>query len=66
MALGPTQPLTEMSIRNFPGGKGWPARKADILAAICERIVDKMWEALRLTTLSASTACYRDTFCYTR
>jgi hypothetical protein len=25
MALGQTQPLTEMSTRNLPGGKGWPA-----------------------------------------
>jgi hypothetical protein len=30
-ALGSTQPLTEMSIRNLPGGKGRPARKADNL-----------------------------------
>jgi hypothetical protein len=26
MALGSTQPLTEMSTRNLSGGKGWPAR----------------------------------------
>jgi hypothetical protein len=39
MALGSTQPLTEMSTRNFPGGKGRPARKADKFAAICETIV---------------------------
>jgi hypothetical protein len=39
MALGSTQPLTEMSIRNHPGGKGRPARKADNLTAICEPIV---------------------------
>jgi hypothetical protein len=39
MALGSTQPLTEMSTRNLPGGKGWPARKADNLTAICEPIV---------------------------
>jgi hypothetical protein len=25
MALGSTQPLTEMSTRNLPGGKGHPA-----------------------------------------
>jgi hypothetical protein len=37
MAVGSTQPLTEMSTRNFPGGKGRPARKAD-LTAICEPI----------------------------
>jgi hypothetical protein len=34
MALGSTQPLTEMSTRNLPGGKKRPARKADNLAAI--------------------------------
>jgi hypothetical protein len=34
MALGSTQPLTEMSTRNLPGGKGRPARKADNLTAI--------------------------------
>jgi hypothetical protein len=34
MALGSTQPLTEMSIRNLPGGKGRPAHKADNLASI--------------------------------
>jgi hypothetical protein len=39
MALGSTQPLTEMSSKNFPGGKGQPARKADSLTAICEPIV---------------------------
>jgi hypothetical protein len=40
MALGSTQPLTEMSTRNIPGGGGeWrPAHKAD-LTAICEPIV---------------------------
>jgi hypothetical protein len=36
MALGSTQPLTEMSTRNLPGGKKRPARRADILAAIYE------------------------------
>jgi hypothetical protein len=39
MALGSTQPLTEMSTRNLPGGKGQPARKADNLTIICEPIV---------------------------
>jgi hypothetical protein len=34
MALGSTQPLTEMSTRNLPGGKKQLARKADNLAAI--------------------------------
>jgi hypothetical protein len=39
MALGLTQPLTEMSTRNLPGGKGWPVYKADNLITICEPIV---------------------------
>jgi hypothetical protein len=34
MALGSTQPLTEMSTRNLPGGKGRPARGADNLTAV--------------------------------
>jgi hypothetical protein len=45
MALGPTQPLTEMSARNLPGGKGRPARKAD-LTAICEPIVYRKCRSL--------------------
>jgi hypothetical protein len=36
MALGSTQPLTEMSARNLPGDKTRPAREADNLTAICE------------------------------
>jgi hypothetical protein len=39
MSLGSTQLLIEMSTRNFPGGKGRPARKADNLTAICEPTV---------------------------
>jgi hypothetical protein len=34
MAQGLTQPLTEMSTRNFPGGKKRPARRTENLAAI--------------------------------
>jgi hypothetical protein len=41
MALGSTQPLTEMSTRNLPEGEGGPTRKADNLTAICEPIVKK-------------------------
>jgi hypothetical protein len=62
MALGSTQPLTEMSIRNLPGGKGQTAHKANNLTAICEPIVWKMWEPRRLTALWASAVCYRDSF----
>jgi hypothetical protein len=63
MALWSTQPLTEMSTRNIPGGKGRPARKAD-LTEICEPLVYKMWEPQHLTTLWASTACCRDSFTF--
>jgi hypothetical protein len=38
MALGPTQPLKEMSSRNLRGGKWRPARKADSLTVIYEPI----------------------------
>jgi hypothetical protein len=45
MALGSTQPLTEMSTRNLRGGGGGgkkrPACRADNLAAICVPIVWK-------------------------
>jgi hypothetical protein len=36
---GSTHPLTEMSTRNLPGGKGRQARKADNITAICEPVV---------------------------
>jgi hypothetical protein len=62
MALGSTQPLTEMSTRNISGGEGRPARKADNLTAICEPIAYKMWEPQHLSTLWVSTARYRDIF----
>jgi hypothetical protein len=39
MALGSTQPLTEMSTRNLPGIKGRPERKSDNLTSIFESIV---------------------------
>jgi hypothetical protein len=35
MAMGSTQPQTEVSTKNFPGGKKRPARRADNLTAIC-------------------------------
>jgi hypothetical protein len=62
MALGLTQPVTNMSTRNLPGDKGQPARKADNVTTICELIDQKIWEPRRLTTLWASTACYLDSF----
>jgi hypothetical protein len=39
MALGLTQPLTEMSTRNILGAKEQPVRKADSLTAICGPII---------------------------
>jgi hypothetical protein len=41
MALGSTQPLTEMSARNLPGGKKWPVHRADNLTAFCKPNVCK-------------------------
>jgi hypothetical protein len=38
MTLGSTEPLTEMSTTNLPGGKEWTAREANKLSAICELI----------------------------
>jgi hypothetical protein len=65
MALGSTQPLTEMSTRNVPGGK----RAADAQVWQPYRhlwvdCLDKMWEPRRLTILWVSTACYRDSFTF--
>jgi hypothetical protein len=64
MALGPTQPLTEMSTRNLPRGKGWPVHNADNLAAICELTVKKMQEPRSFTTLQASMAHQRNSFTF--
>jgi hypothetical protein len=64
MALGSTQPLTEMSTRNLHGDKGRSPRKADNLTAVCEQIVKKMWVPRRLTSLWASTGCYRNSFTF--
>jgi hypothetical protein len=63
MALGSSQPLTEMSTRNVPGGEGRPARKAD--NHLWADYLDKIWEPRRLTTLCAFTTCYRDSFFFT-
>jgi hypothetical protein len=65
MALGSTQPLTEMSTRNLPGGKGPWARKADNVTAIYDPIVYKMWDPRPHTTQWATSACYRDSFTFT-
>jgi hypothetical protein len=64
MTLGSTLPLTEMSIRNLPGGEGRPARKIDNLTAIRQPIAKKMWEPRCLTILWACTTRYRDSFTF--
>jgi hypothetical protein len=64
MAMGSIQPLTEMSTRNLPGGKGRPARGANNFTAISESTVYKMWEPRRLTTVWAFMDCYRDSFTF--
>jgi hypothetical protein len=38
MVLGSTQPLTEMSTKNFPGSKRRPARKAETLPPSVSRL----------------------------
>jgi hypothetical protein len=60
MALKSTQPLTEMSTKSLPEGKGRPARKADNLTTICEPIAEKMLEPQSFAILWAFMACYRD------
>jgi hypothetical protein len=49
MALGSTQPQTEMSTRNLPGGKELPAQKADNLTAISEPIVYRKCGSLNVS-----------------
>jgi hypothetical protein len=51
MVWGSTQPLTEMSTRNLPGGKGRPAREADNLSAICEPTVWRKCDRLDVSQL---------------
>jgi hypothetical protein len=58
MALGSTQPLTEMTARNFPEGTRRPAREVFNLTAVL--IVWEMWVPRRLTIVWASTDYYRD------
>jgi hypothetical protein len=64
MALGSTQPLTEMSTRDLLGGKERPKRKADNLTSICDSTVYKMWEPQRHKPM-AFMVCYRDIFTFT-
>jgi hypothetical protein len=58
-----TQPLIEMSIRNLPGGEGRPEHKAASPSSL-SLLSRRMWDPRRLTTLWASTACYKDSFTF--
>jgi hypothetical protein len=49
MVLGSTQPLTEMSTRNLPLGKGGPSPKADNFTAICEPTVYRKCGSLNVS-----------------
>jgi hypothetical protein len=64
-----TQSLTEISARSrkimFLGIRARPVVRADNPAAICEPIVQTMWDGQRLTTLYPSKACYGDTLTFT-
>jgi hypothetical protein len=40
MALGSTQPLTEMSTRNFLGGKGGQSVGLTILTPLCSKYLE--------------------------
>jgi hypothetical protein len=64
MALGSTQPLTEMSTRSLPGVKGCQLMRLATSQPSVSRLSRKMWEPWRLTTLWVSTTCYRDSFLF--
>jgi hypothetical protein len=59
MALESSQPLAEMSTTNFPGGKGWPAHKAQNLIVICKPIASTYLSPMSLHGL------YKDSFTFT-
>jgi hypothetical protein len=62
MAPKSIQPVTEMSTRDLPGVKVRPVREADNLPAICEPIVELMWDPGHLATLYANSSYYGDGF----
>jgi hypothetical protein len=55
MALGSTKPPREINTRNFPRGKGWSARRAQNLIAICELIACKIWRSSTSSSNSNSS-----------
>jgi hypothetical protein len=66
MTFGSTQTVTEISIGNLPESKGRPARKADKPQHYLSVYFVYYVEASILITLWASTACYRDSFTFTK
>jgi hypothetical protein len=64
MALGSTQPLTEMSSRNLPGGEGLPARGAGNLTAICERMCKQNVGASTSHNPMGLHGIYRNSFAF--
>jgi hypothetical protein len=63
MALGSTKPLTEMSTRNLPGVKGGRRVRLTTLPSYVSQVCRK-FGSLDVSTLWASTACYRDSILF--
>jgi hypothetical protein len=62
MALGSTQPLTEMCARNLLEGAKGPRHVRLKISPPSVSALLKTWEPRRLTNLWASTVCYEDSF----
>jgi hypothetical protein len=61
-AWGSTQPLTEMSTRNAPGGWRRPVLRADNLTASCANCLE-IWESQPPGTLSSCPGLYGGLLC---
>jgi hypothetical protein len=55
MALGSTQPVTEISTMNVSEDEGRLAHDTDSLTVICKSSVKKIWEPGRLISLWTSS-----------